>query len=71
MAFGGYRGLAEAIGVDPLMAVHWPRRGIPARYWPAVEETELARDIGVTAQLLDKQRKWKKRHTPHHVREVA
>ena len=51
-AFGGVTALARAIGIDPKLATHWPRRGIPAKYWPAVEETELARRIGITASRL-------------------
>lgn len=38
-AFGGTKPLAEAIGVDPKLAVHWGRRGIPAKYWHRVVET--------------------------------
>lgn len=45
-AFGGVRPLAEAIGVDPKRAIHWPKRGIPAKYWPRVEE--VAAKHGVT-----------------------
>jgi hypothetical protein len=51
-AFGGYAGLAEAIGVRPAMACHWARRGIPAKYWPDVEATRRAKRLGITAKLL-------------------
>ena len=48
-AFGGVRPIAEAIGVDPKLAIHWPRRGIPAKHWPVVERAAAARDITITA----------------------
>ena len=51
-AFGGVRPLAEAIGVDPKRAIHWPTRGIPARYWPAVERVATAKEIKITAHEL-------------------
>jgi len=51
-AFGGNRQLAEAIGVDPRVAIHWSKRGIPAKFWPLVERTEIAKAQGVTAFLL-------------------
>jgi hypothetical protein len=51
-AFGGPAALARAIGVNPKLAVHWPRRGIPAKYWPLVEETETGVRLGITARRL-------------------
>jgi hypothetical protein len=51
-AFGGYGFLAEAIGVNPKTAIHWGVRGIPAKYWPDVETTQLGKRLGITAQLL-------------------
>lgn len=47
-AFGGARAIAEAIGVDPKKAIHWHRRGIPARYWLPVERAAAQRGILVT-----------------------
>lgn len=51
-AFGGIKEFASAIGVQPPLAIHWPRRGIPAKYWPRVEETEIAKSLGITAAQL-------------------
>lgn len=51
-AFGGRRALAEAVGVRPELAIHWHRRGIPAKYWPRVEEAAQSRGIPVTARDL-------------------
>jgi len=51
-AFGGIPGLARAIQVNPQLAVHWGRRGIPAKYWPRIEETELGQRLGITASRL-------------------
>jgi len=53
-AFGGVRPLAEAINVKPARAIHWPRRGIPAKYWPRVEEAAQDREqpIPITAAQL-------------------
>ncbi|HEY6254510.1 MAG TPA: YdaS family helix-turn-helix protein [Xanthobacteraceae bacterium] len=51
-AFGGLTALARAIGVDPKLTTHWGRRGIPAKYWPRIEETEIARRLGITAGRL-------------------
>ena len=51
-AFGGVRPLAEAIGISPSRAIHWARRGIPAKYWPLVEEAAAGKEIGVTARDL-------------------
>lgn len=51
-AFGGVRPLAEAISVEPKRAIHWPSRGIPAKYWPAVERVAADRKIDVTAHRL-------------------
>jgi hypothetical protein len=51
-AFGGSRQLAEAIGVEPRLAIHWPRRGIPAKHWAKVEITPLAKQRGLTALML-------------------
>jgi hypothetical protein len=51
-AFGGTAGLASAIGLSPKLTTHWGRRGIPAKYWPRIEETETARRLGITAGRL-------------------
>jgi len=51
-AFGGITALAKAIDLDPKLATHWGRRGIPARYWPLIAETEKARKLGITAGAL-------------------
>lgn len=51
-AFGGVRPLAKAIGVDPARATHWVQRGIPAKYWPLVENVAADRKITVTARTL-------------------
>lgn len=53
-AFGGVRRFAEAISVPPARAIHWPRRGIPSKYWPAVELAARSREkpIPVTAEAL-------------------
>lgn len=51
-AFGGVRPLAEAIGVDPKRAIHWPKRGIPAKYWPAVEGIAAEKNVEITARKL-------------------
>jgi hypothetical protein len=55
-AFGGVRPLCEAINVKPKLAVHWPHRGIPAKFWPAVEIAahERERPIPITAAMLMK-----------------
>jgi hypothetical protein len=50
--FGGARYLAEAIGVDPSIAIHWHRRGIPAKYWPLVEIAASQRSLAMTAHDL-------------------
>ena len=52
--FGGTAGLALALGLNPKLTTHWARRGIPAKYWPRVEATELGRRLGITAALLMK-----------------
>lgn len=51
-AFGGISALARAIDLDPKLATHWPRRGIPAKYWPLVEDTETGRKLGITGYRL-------------------
>ena len=51
-AFGGHAGLARAIDLDPKLTTHWPRRGIPAKYWPLIEETETGGRLGITARRL-------------------
>jgi hypothetical protein len=51
-AFGGVRPLAEAIGVDPKRAIHWAQRGIPAKYWPLVEDVAVGKGILITARAL-------------------
>lgn len=51
-AFGGTRPLAEAIGISPKRAIHWPDRGIPAKYWLLVEAAAAKRKIVVSANDL-------------------
>jgi hypothetical protein len=52
-AFGGIRPLAEAIGVEPKQAIHWGRRGIPAKHWHKV--VKVAPDaLGVTVDDLER-----------------
>jgi hypothetical protein len=53
-AFGGTRPLAEAIGIDPKRAIHWVSRGIPAKYWPCIEEIAADRQLAITAVKLSK-----------------
>ena len=53
-AFGGTKPLAEAIGVEPKRAIHWSRRGIPAKYWPLIEEVGRGRGTGITALELSR-----------------
>lgn len=52
LAFGSKTHLAKAIGVDPSRAIHWDTRGIPARYWPAIETSAVGQEIGATAVSL-------------------
>lgn len=53
-AFGGVRTLARAIGVDPARSHPWAKRGIPAKYWPAVERAAAYHKppLPVTAAIL-------------------
>lgn len=51
-AFGGTRSLAEAIAIEPKRAVHWKARGIPAKYWVAVEKAASGHSVFVTAEML-------------------
>lgn len=51
-AFGGVRPFAEAIGISHARAIHFPRRGIPSRYWPSVEKAAIPRKIKVTTHDL-------------------
>lgn len=53
-AFGGTKPLAELIGIDPRRAIHWPMRGIPAKYWPVIEERGAEKAPGITAVKLSK-----------------
>jgi hypothetical protein len=57
-AFGGVRPLAEGIGISPKRAIHWPRRGIPAKYWHLVTKIAAALDppLSVTADDLARTR---------------
>lgn len=52
-AFGGQTKLAVALGVPPSRTSHWKERGIPLKYRRAIEKTDLAREHGITADLLD------------------
>lgn len=51
-AFGGLTPLAKAIGVDRGLVTHWPRRGIPAKYWPKVQAAAGRRGLAITAHSL-------------------
>jgi Meiotically up-regulated gene 113 len=51
-AFGGVRALAKALGIDPKLATHWPKRGIPAKLWPTVGEVAVQHNVSVTARCL-------------------
>jgi len=51
-AFGGQMALARLLGLPELRTIHWNRRGIPAKYWPCIEETEVGRTLGITAGRL-------------------
>lgn len=50
---GGQTSLARALGLKPALLTHWKRRGIPSKYWPRIEKTDLARECGITAAVLD------------------
>ncbi len=54
--FGGSGPLAKSISVEPKLAIHWPKRGIPARYWHRVVEAAAALDppVEVTAHVLER-----------------
>ena len=49
LAFGSPRKLAQAVGVPPERAIHWPKRGIPSRYWPLVEKAAAEAGMAITA----------------------
>ena len=51
-AFGGQTALAKVLGIPVMRVLPWPKRGIPPRYWPCIEETELGRKLGITASRL-------------------
>jgi hypothetical protein len=53
-AWGGVTTLAKAIDVDPKRAIHWPRRGIPAKYWHLVEEASKGKPYAITAVQLQR-----------------
>lgn len=55
-AFGGQTALAKALGLPLTRVLPWTKRGIPARYWPCIEETELGRKLGITASRLKRLR---------------
>lgn len=48
-AFGGLSQMARAIGIPTSRTCHFARRGIPARYWPAIEIAAGERGILITA----------------------
>lgn len=54
--FGGSGPLAKSIGVEPKLAIHWPKRGIPARYWHRVVEAAATIEppLEVSAHLLER-----------------
>jgi hypothetical protein len=54
--FGGAAPLARAINVEPKLAIHWPRRGIPARYWHRVVVAAAALNppVHITAHTLER-----------------
>jgi hypothetical protein len=51
-AFGGAGKLAIAIGLNPRLSGHWHTRGIPAKFWPLVEDAARQRGILITARDL-------------------
>lgn len=53
-AFGGTKPLAELLGIEPRRAIHWRTRGIPAKYWPVIEERGGKSAPGITAVKLSK-----------------
>ena len=52
LALGGKSVLARALGIEPKLATHWPRRGIPAKHWHRVEQIARAQGMRVTADDL-------------------
>lgn len=53
-AFGGIKPLAELLGIEARRAIHWRTRGIPAKYWPIIEERAGKQAPGITAVKLSK-----------------
>jgi len=50
---GGKAALARALGIKPTRATKWHKRGIPARYWPAVEAVAREAELpDITAATL-------------------
>lgn len=52
-AFGGQTRIAIVLGLPKARTSHWKERGIPLKYRRAIEKTDLAREYGITADLLD------------------
>jgi hypothetical protein len=51
-AFGGLRPLAAALDIPAARVIHWPRRGIPPKYWSAVEDAGMKNGVLITARHL-------------------
>lgn len=54
-ALGGPSDLARDLGIfRPIpTTVHWPRRGIPSRYWHRITELAGAKGITITPRELE------------------
>ena len=51
-AFGGQTQIARILGLPVRRTSHWKERGIPLKYWFKLQETEQARERGITALML-------------------
>lgn len=53
---GGYRAVADSLGQQHQTVHNWTRRGIPARFWPAI--ARMAANIpdadGITVDALER-----------------
>lgn len=53
-ALGGYRAVAVALGENPTTVQNWRRRGIPGRFWPAIERIAAERGVAaITVESLE------------------
>lgn len=51
---GGYRTVAAELGENPTTVQNWRRRGIPGRFWPAVERLAARLGVpGITVESLE------------------